>query len=97
MPLTPDEIGESVLRDKRGRGKIFQLRRVIWIWLQSTNWFITEYPEQHDQVKLVDEVERSIRAKWALKAQKTRAENIVREEKEQKIRRDKARQLSFKL
>lgn len=91
MTLTAEQIANAVLRDRRGRGQVFQLRNKIWRWLQFTPWFSTHYPELHDQVNLVDEVERVIRSRWAAKATGTRRKNRNRK----KMTEDTKRQSSF--
>ncbi|MAZ56286.1 hypothetical protein CL653_00650 [bacterium] len=85
--MTADEVASSVVRNTKLRGGlVFQLRDEIWKWLLLTSWFEARFPEQHDKINFVDEIEESIRKPWIEKAKKTRRRNALA-----------ARQLTLKL
>ncbi len=95
MSLTPEQIAKAALKGRRGRGRIFNARNIIWKWLQSTSWFESDYPEIYDQVNLVDEVEKIVLSNRGHKAAETRRKNKKREKEKKKREEEASRQSSF--
>ncbi|MCA9365615.1 hypothetical protein KC723_01855 [Candidatus Kaiserbacteria bacterium] len=105
MDMTPEQIANSVLRDRqgRGRGTVFKPEQLAQAWLESTSWFCKKYTTSFEQQCLIIEVAQFMRSKMAKKTAETKAKNkaqkIKRLEKDklkEKIAMDKARQKSFK-